>query len=60
MYLLTWKVRQLIGMRAAEVRLWLVENEKKLPYSIRLENNVEWIHLDVRQVDGRKIVFFNG
>jgi hypothetical protein len=47
------------GMRAAKVRLWLVENEKILPYSIRLENNVEWTHLDVRQVDGRKIVFFN-
>lgn len=45
-------------MTAEAVRNWLVRNQEDLPYSIRLEANVKWIHCDVRDT-GRKIHFFN-
>ena len=42
------------GMTAPKVREWLQENEKTLPYPIRLENRkistgqqISWVHLDV-------------
>ena len=44
------------GMTAEAVRNWLVSQE--LPYPIRLEADVEWIHLDVRDA-GQKIFTFN-
>jgi uncharacterized protein YcbK (DUF882 family) len=48
------------GMTAVSVRAWIVKNIDILPYSIRLESDVNWVHLDVRKVDERKIVFFKG
>jgi len=50
------------GMTATEVRLWLGKNEDRLPYPIRLEKNVDWVHLDVRDATTKpdqKIVYFN-
>ena len=47
------------GMTAAEVRLWLAKNERLLPYPIRLESNVNWIHLDTRDTNVTKVTFFN-
>ena len=35
------------GMTAEEVRQWLVKNQARLPYSIRLERGVSWVHMDV-------------
>ena len=35
------------GMTAEEVRKWLMTNQDILPYGIRLEDNVNWVHLDV-------------
>jgi hypothetical protein len=47
------------GMTAEEVRQWLVQNESILPYPIRLESDVNWVHCDVRGGDN-KITFFKG
>lgn len=45
------------GMSAKEVRLWLEYNKDKLPFNIRIESDVSWIHFDV--VDkGEKIYYF--
>ena len=46
------------GMTAQEVRDWLVANQAMLPYPIRLEQNVEWVHLDVLNNSANKIEFF--
>lgn len=47
------------GMSAAEVRGWIIKNQILLPYPVRLEDGVTWVHLDVR-TDGSKgkVVFF--
>jgi len=45
------------GMTAQEVRDWLEENKDELPYAIRLEKDVIWVHLDVRDT-GVKIYKF--
>ena len=47
------------GMTAASVRLWLIGNPIKLPYPIRLEKNVTWIHLDTRDTGKGKVSLFN-
>ena len=46
-----------VGMTAQEVRDWLVEHQDELPYPIRLEDDVDWVHLDVRDT-GVKIYIF--
>ena len=46
------------GMTAAEVRKWLKQHEDRLPYPIRLEDGVNWVHLDCRDV-GVKVYIFN-
>jgi len=46
------------GMPAEKVRNWLVRNQEDLPYPIRLEAGVDWVHLDTRDA-GQKIYFFN-
>lgn len=48
------------GMTAAEVRRWIADNKEELPYPIRLENNTNWVHLDVRNHSKLKISYFNG
>jgi uncharacterized protein YcbK (DUF882 family) len=45
------------GMKAEEVRKWLILNRDSIPYPIRLENNVSWVHLDVED-NGTKIYLF--
>lgn len=49
------------GMSAQRVRDWIVKNQVFLPYAVRLEKDVTWVHLDLRN-DGRegKVVFFVG
>lgn len=47
------------GMLAEEVRQWIIKNQNILPYPIRLENKVSWVHLDVREVEGHKFYLFN-
>lgn len=45
------------SMSAIEARKWITEHEKELPYPIRLEKKVDWVHLDVRDT-GQKIYLF--
>ena len=46
------------GLTAEEVRLWLSKNKDKLPYNIRVEKGVKWLHIDVYDT-GNKITFIN-
>ena len=47
------------GMTAEEVRGWLKEHGAYLPYPIRVESDVNWVHLDVfESVTGQKVYFF--
>lgn len=45
------------GMTADQVRSWLIEHQKELPYPIRLEEGVNWVHIDVRDF-GVKVYLF--
>ena len=45
-------------MDASEVRVWLAVNKANIPYNIRLENNVNWCHMDVEDT-GLKVYLFN-
>ena len=45
------------GMSAGEVRRWLKQHEDHLPYPIRLEDGVSWVHLDCRNT-GQKVYIF--
>jgi hypothetical protein len=53
------------GMKAFEVREWLVENADLLPYKIRLENEmsgkqINWVHLDTySNINNSKVYLFN-
>jgi hypothetical protein len=49
----------IVGMNAEEGRQWIIANQNILPYPIRLEKNVNWVHMDIR--GGKdKITLFNG
>lgn len=48
------------GMSAAEVRKWINDNQILLPHPIRLEEDVNWVHLDVRSDGFRAITWFKG
>lgn len=45
-------------MSAQEMRDILVQNYKRLPYPVRIEQGVTWLHIDVAEVPGYKIYFF--
>ena len=47
------------GLVASEVRQWIFDNKNLLPYPVRLENNTDWIHLDIRNNTDEKVIFFN-
>jgi len=48
------------GLVAEEVRQWIIKNQNILPYPIRMEKNVSWLHLDTRDnLEGKKIILFN-
>lgn len=47
------------GMTAEKVRTWLKANAIKLPYPIRLEDNVSWCHLDIRDANKGKVFEFS-
>lgn len=50
------------GMTAEEVRQWLQKNQILLPYPIRVESDVTWVHVDVLEYrqSGDKITYFKG
>lgn len=47
-------------MKAEEVRKWIKDNQIFLPHPIRLEEDVNWVHLDVRSDGFRSITWFKG
>lgn len=47
------------GMVAEEVRRWIEKNKSKLPYPIRLEKSVTWVHLDVAVISDEMVTYFN-
>jgi len=47
-----------LGLISEEVRQWIVKNQGILPYAIRLESAVSWVHLDVRESNEKKVTFF--
>jgi hypothetical protein len=47
------------GLIASEVRDWIIKNQNLWPYPIRLENNVNWVHLDTRDSGIEKVHLFN-
>ena len=47
------------GMTAQEVRNWIIANQVLLPYPIRLEDKVNWVHLDIYDLlNGQKVSLF--
>jgi hypothetical protein len=46
-------------MTANQVRGWLVANQNILPFPVRIENAVRWVHLDVQNMTETKVIFFN-
>ena len=47
------------NMTAEDVRVWLKKNADILPYPIRCESEVSWVHIDTRAKAGHKVYFFN-
>ena len=37
-----------VGMTAEEVRQWIIDHADELPYPVRLERDVSWVHCDTR------------
>jgi hypothetical protein len=49
------------GFTAEQSREIIRKNADKLPYPVRLEKDVTWVHIDIyNDVSGKKIVEFNG
>ena len=46
------------GKTAEQVRQWLRINALKIPYPIRLERDVTWVHMDCEDT-GQKVFLFN-
>ena len=47
------------GLLAEEVRQWIVKNKNIWPYHIRLEADVNWVHLDIYDQSENKVYIFN-
>lgn len=47
-------------MSAEDVRKWIKDNQILLPHPIRLEEDVNWLHLDTRSDGFRAITWFKG
>ncbi len=45
------------GMKAGEIRAWLIENQEELPCPIRMESMVHWNHIDVRDTGNQVYIF---
>ena len=46
------------GMLAEETREWIIKKANWWPYSIRLEKDVNWVHLDVMTTPTQKVILF--
>ena len=47
------------GMTAAKARQLIKDNASKLPYNVRIEKDVTWLHIDCYDT-GQKVNEFNG
>lgn len=48
------------GRTAEEVRQWLINNSGLIPYPIRLEKGVPWVHMDCEEaITGEKVQLVN-
>ena len=47
-----------VGMTADEARKKIVEKADMLPYPVRMEEGVNWLHIDTLPVSDNKITFF--
>lgn len=47
------------GIVAEEMRQWITKNKAGLPYPVRLEKNVPWLHVDVCNNTSEKVILFN-
>ena len=47
------------SMTSEEVRQWIIQHQSILPYPIRLEKSVNWVHLDVFDANNGKVYLFN-
>lgn len=48
-------------MTAEEMRRKIAESADLLPYNVRIERDVSWLHIDVYDMgNGEKITYFNG
>ena len=48
------------GLAAEEIRQYIIKNPNLLPYPVRLEAGVNWVHLDtVDNFIGEKVILFN-
>lgn len=45
------------GMLAQEVRNHIIQNKNSLPYNIRLEKDVSWVHMDCEDTDQKVFLF---
>lgn len=48
------------GMSAKQVRNWIKEHQEELPHPIRVEEDVNWVHIDVRSDGKKKLTWFKG
>lgn len=48
------------GMSAEAARQWIINNAFRFPYPIRLEKDVNWVHLDVCNCTTTKVIQFVG
>jgi len=46
------------GMTAWEVRDWIWQHQEDLPYPVRLESGVSWVHLDIFNTSNYKVYRF--
>lgn len=47
-----------VGMTAEEVRQWIIDHADELPYPARLERDVSWVHMGVRNKSVEKVDLF--
>ena len=47
-----------VGMTAEEVRQWIIDHADELPYPVRLERDVSWVHCDTRCNSYEKVELF--
>ena len=46
------------SVSAVEIRKMLVDNQVLLPFPVRLEKNVPWVHMDVGNISAQSVYLF--